>query len=395
MSGTGGVFAPHTVNDFNLNSGTATSNIRGIANNCKFGAPNVFTAKSAWSGTANIGFEKYNQTAGDHRTEMTYGQLRTDATVYNTAAPSMKMTPNSATSKLESAPLGRGIQAAVNSGNTITATVYLRKDATYFGNQPRLIVRANPAVGINADTVLATDTTTKTATGYTTWNPSDISAFVTLSNANLTFNGSNSGSGGCRAAIPVTTGNKAYWEYTLNTISSGVVGIATPTAFLTVFSNSTAAAIVQSVGSIFINNTSSGSSLGSLPNGSIVGVAVDLSANLIWFRKAPSGNWNGSGTANPATGTGGISLSPLTGSLFPIVSMSAGTEQVTANFGASAFNGTVPSGFTSGVTLPVYPGTWVQLSGTTIAATDDGAMEFIVDCDGTAGFINLDDWSFA
>jgi len=30
-----------------------------------------------------------------------------------------------------------------------------------------------------------------------------------------------------------------------------------------------------------------------------------------------------------------------------------------------------------------------------IAATDDGVMEFVLDCDGTAGYVNIDDWSFA
>ena len=116
----------------------------------------MISTRSLWTRSANLSFEKYNQTAGDHRTEMTFGQLRTDATVYNTAAPSMRMTPNTAGIKLESAPLGRGVQAAVNSGDTVTASVAVRKDTTYTGSQPRLIVRANAAIGINSDTVLAT-----------------------------------------------------------------------------------------------------------------------------------------------------------------------------------------------------------------------------------------------
>jgi hypothetical protein len=37
--------------------------------------------------------------------------------------------------------------------------------------------------------------------------------------------------------------------------------------------------------------------------------------------------------------------------------------------------------------------TWEQLSGTTASVTDDGLLEFIVDCDGTVGFVNVDDWS--
>jgi hypothetical protein len=69
----------------------------------------------------------------------------------------------------------------------------------------------------------------------------------------------------------------------------------------------------------------------------------------------------------------------------------------TVNFGASAFSGAVPAGFASGWLFPAGlagTATWLQLSGTTIAATDDGVMEFIVDCD-TGGSINVDDWAFA
>lgn len=164
MSGTGGIYAPHTQFDF-YNGGTSFINLQGTANNCKFGAPALFSSKSIWMKKSSIGFEKYNQTAGDHRTEMTFGQLRTDAAIYNLAAPSMRMTPNSASLKLESAPLSRGIQVAVNSSSTVTASVWLRKDAAYNGNQPRLIVRSNPAVGINSDTVLATY-----SAGTGTWN---------------------------------------------------------------------------------------------------------------------------------------------------------------------------------------------------------------------------------
>lgn len=38
---------------------------------------------------------------------------------------------------------------------------------------------------------------------------------------------------------------------------------------------------------------------------------------------------------------------------------------------------------------------WEQLIGVTAAANDDGVMEFVVDCDGTAGSIFVDDWSAA
>jgi len=81
----------------------------------------------------------------------------------------------------------------------------------------------------------------------------------------------------------------------------------------------------------------------------VIGIAVDFSGQLIWFRVAPAGSWNGSGTANPATGVDGISISVIAGSRFPTMTGQGG-DAITANFGASAFTGVVPSGFTSGFT---------------------------------------------
>jgi hypothetical protein len=39
--------------------------------------------------------------------------------------------------------------------------------------------------------------------------------------------------------------------------------------------------------------------------------------------------------------------------------------------------------------------TWEQLTGTATAATADGVIEVVVDCDGSAGAIYVDDWAAA
>lgn len=44
-------------------------------------------------------------------------------------------------------------------------------------------------------------------------------------------------------------------------------------------------------------------------------------------------------------------------------------------------------------TMSVSVGEWEQLSGATDAVDEDSVLEFYVDCDGTTGFINVDDWS--
>jgi hypothetical protein len=44
-------------------------------------------------------------------------------------------------------------------------------------------------------------------------------------------------------------------------------------------------------------------------------------------------------------------------------------------------------------TASASSGTWELLTGTTTAVTDNGVLEVLVDCDGTTGWINVDDWS--
>lgn len=180
----------------------------------------------------------------------------------------------------------------------------------------------------------------------TTWNAADLAA-VTLSNGNLTAT-TTSAQGGVRGVAALSSG-KNYCEYTIKTIISNAlaVGFALASTNLAT-SGLVGAAIMNRLGAIFVNNVNSGVGLGTRAANDIIGIAVDISGKLIWFRVAPAGNWNASGTANPATGAGGISLTALSGALYPVFLSGGIGDAVTANFGATAFSGAVPSGFTSG-----------------------------------------------
>jgi hypothetical protein len=168
----------HTTADFRLN---ASSFYRVVINNCLLGSATLFQssiyglARSIWR------FERYNRTAGDHRTFTPEGQLRIDTTTFD-ISPSLKMTPLSASLKLESALglRGRGFQVAVDNGQTTQVSVKVRKDSSYNGAQPRLIMKANSAIGIDIDTVVATMSvgadTWETLT-YTTPAASDAGVF--------------------------------------------------------------------------------------------------------------------------------------------------------------------------------------------------------------------------
>ncbi len=104
---------------------------------------------------------RHNQIDGNHITWLRRGSIRTDTTagLYRTASPSERLTPINASEKLQS---GKKL-VAVNSGQTMDISVYVREsvvgDGTdYNGNRARLILKANPSMGIATDTVLDTAT---------------------------------------------------------------------------------------------------------------------------------------------------------------------------------------------------------------------------------------------
>lgn len=84
------------------------------------------------------------------------GTIAYETTTFRNASPSEKLTPSGATStrKLNSSVK----RIAVPSGQATTVGAYVQKDGSYTGSQPRLILKANPALGIDADTVLDTMT---------------------------------------------------------------------------------------------------------------------------------------------------------------------------------------------------------------------------------------------
>lgn len=180
---------------------------------------------------------------------------------------------------------------------------------------------------------------------------------VTLSNGGLTATHSNTtGNSGVRGLGAKNSG-KAYFEMTCTDFAAtgGCVGLMTAAATYTNFvtDGTNSAVVYRSNGNIWANGANSLLSLGAISDGDIIGIAVDLDNDKVWFRKAPSGNWNGQviGSQNPAGNVGGASISNFSGTtLRPAVGYGAGAanDVVTANFGASAFSGTPPSGFTRG-----------------------------------------------
>ncbi len=171
---------------------------------------------------------------------------------------------------------------------------------------------------------------------YATWNSSDKASKVTLSNGNLTAASASSDTtwGSVRSNIGVSSG-KYYWEVTINSIDAGrfiMIGVAQSGASITSYLGA------SSVGWQYygeagnkINNDSQVGYGATFTSGDIIGVALDRDAGTLTFYK------NGT--------TQGQAYSGLSGTIYAGVSLRNIGNQITANFGASAFAYTPPSGF--------------------------------------------------
>jgi len=202
-----------------------------------------------------------------------------------------------------------------------------------------------------------------------TWNPSDKSSGVTLSNGNLTAATSAAAWHGQRANFSIGPNQgKRYWEIYINNKASGgniSIGIALATAGLTNY--------------LGFDSYGTGRWSGDTPaytTGNTVSVALDMNAGKLWI--AINGTWV---SGNPADGSSPSVSNILTtypGSIFPAVTQYSST--ITANFGASAFTYSIPSGFYAFNATPYVVTGHVYESSSPVARTvrvyqrDNGAL---------------------
>lgn len=186
--------------------------------------------------------------------------------------------------------------------------------------------------------------------GTTTFDPANTGVALTLSNGNLTASSAGTTTNWTRSVSGHTTG-KFYAEWTITSLVGGTdinpVGIVNSSEVQTNYIGNSinSAGLWNGDTNVYINSASAGTSV-NYASGNLVGMAVDIGGSLIWFRIS-GGNWNASGTANPATGVGGINISTIT-SGSPNIYASCCCNQastISINFGGSAYSFTAPVGF--------------------------------------------------
>ncbi len=191
-------------------------------------------------------------------------------------------------------------------------------------------------------------------TANTTWNPSDKTANITLSNGNLTAAGTNSSDGGVRGTTSKSAG-LVYFEILLGgTVAGGDtgVGICTGAATLTAVANTASAAAILYLitpGIWFNGSFSAATGFTNFVATDVVQVAINFTTSRMWWRKNDTGSWyGGTGTpGDPAAGTNGLNISALFpgSAAFPVFTANSSTPTGTIRLSQAQFSFSPPSGF--------------------------------------------------
>lgn len=149
----------HSTGDVNFltPSGAAARSIVDVAFiECTFGSSTEvanFTSANT-SKSSRLRSHHHDGVEGVMKMWTPFGTIERETTTVQTGSSAIKMTPSSAADKL----ISHSFFVAVQDGQTVTVSAYVREDASYNGARARLIVKANPACGIASDTVLDTAT---------------------------------------------------------------------------------------------------------------------------------------------------------------------------------------------------------------------------------------------
>ena len=183
-----------------------------------------------------------------------------------------------------------------------------------------------------------------------TLDPLKKASGIALSGGNLTAGLAVAGFYPCVLSTTGHSSGKFYFEaqtHGTNAFDNEQIGVTFDEGgtYMTPVSNSVNGAAMRADGQVGVNATTV-ATIQSYVQGNTIAVAVDLTGKLIWFRTSANTNWNNSGTANPATGTGGISLASFTGvPVYAAVTEEGAGNLWTFNFGNSAYALTPPAGF--------------------------------------------------
>lgn len=183
-----------------------------------------------------------------------------------------------------------------------------------------------------------------------TWSTTQKNASLVLSSGNLvcTFGGTTSTDRSVYALFGVTTG-KFYWEEVPTQANSNPcygIGITTSDVTDGAWVGRDANSLGWDGSGAVWNANGTVATWATYASGNTLSFALDLVNNKFWGRVG-AGNWNNSGTANPATNVGGVTIPAaiLAGTVVPGASLFSTSQVATAKFTRASWLQTEPSGF--------------------------------------------------
>lgn len=233
-----------------------------------------------------------------------------------------------------------------NYDKRIKLTVDNSKVAGDLENFPVLFHLSNDSGISGVDTTCVFDELTSSGIDYTTWNPDDKHANITLSNGNLTATATNTALKSVRAGHGKSSG-KWYWEVKIDVAASAghLVGAGTSSATLDSYvGNDVYGYSYYGLDGDKRHNSDTEAYGSTYGLNNVIGVALDLDNGKIWFSK--NGVWQASG--DPAAGTN-EAYSGLSGTFYPMYTPYQNTDAATAKFDSSDLTYSAPSGFTAGI----------------------------------------------
>jgi hypothetical protein len=228
------------------------------------------------------------------------------------------------------------------------------------------VVKAAAKPSVSGGALLGADASVIKAP--TVWNPSDL-VQVTLSNGNLTAAGNSGQNGGVRSTTSKGT-SKWYAEYTITSDGGfggvGFVNSSWDEGDVNGLGGDNNSVGLDNVGDVFLANAVIANVSG-FTTGDTVAIALDLDNGKLWF-KTNTGLWNNDPAADPAAGTQWIDITPMAAGPYFIAFGDLGSfgpsSVDTINFGALAFNGTVPSEFKAWDAGPIMASAGIEGTGT-------------------------------
>jgi len=184
------------------------------------------------------------------------------------------------------------------------------------------------------------------APSTTTWDSSNAAAKITVSNGaglTATQTGASGGFNSVKSVASHSSGKFCFQVHADVVTSTWMIGMGNATESLTNFpGNDNNGFGATSDGKIWYNGANPTTTNPSFVTGNTVIECVDITNALVWIQ-VNGGNWNAGGSANPATGVGGIALTSVALASGPFFAMGMFAAQNDANTITTISS--LPSGF--------------------------------------------------